>query len=395
MEIVGKDTLFRQWLCNEKWTPRELLDWCYGRGLGLGRDSDSPFRYLLDALPPGAARHPMACRLAARVAETLRAKPALDFEHPGLRPALYNLFKLTASLDCPDELSGVLWEIYERHVAAPAPVLSGEVRVAFGDALAGNQHPHVGLQAVWMSLLDDVENPLLGANPVNGWRGVLMQPDADGQADSGAIGIALSKMAAHLDGDHDRRERFRRLVREAEAVWRLRAEDFINMADACWKQKTPWPEWAVDALPQLFVVNDREKARDVHSVLLWHWYFRCVESVVKAKRVFCGGLIREVEMDSVDYRWFEQAVLRMEKLRSPRGITEREARAAIEHELRFLTKEAESKMASKGDSHAKKKVTSRHNQDPPKKAVRTALQQVDSEFRDGLSLPRVRELILA
>ncbi len=240
---------FLEWLRKDTWTSEELLNWCYGFGLGLGRESDEPYLYLLDALTADHERDLMANCLARRIARTLQETPTLDFDCAGPRTTLYNLFKLTASLDCPNELCGTLWDTYICQLSTPTPNMIGEVKVVFGDALAGNQYFHPELLAVWMEILNGNENPLFGSNPVNGWRGVLMQPDAHGHANHESMGMALKKMAIFTEDGHEHRSsRFRRYAMEAHTVWKLSREDFGTIA-----QQAAWPQWAVDALPETFM----------------------------------------------------------------------------------------------------------------------------------------------
>ena len=93
-------------------------------------------------------------------------------------------------------------------------------------------------------------------------------------------------------------------------------------------------------------------------------------------------------MDVVDFDWFEHEVARMEKLRSPQGITEREAMAAIEHELRFLTSAAESKRTLKLAVHAGKNSQPKQKPRLARTNVGNAWQisEVDNEIRQELSL---------
>lgn len=261
--------------------------WCQGLGLPLSlREGEEPFTWIVGGLPVGAGEATMRHRLADRAAALLNHHPDENLIGPRPDMLLYNLLKLCAELNCPDELSGPLLEMFHRGCLRFRKHLGVPLWEILLHALAYNQVDN-RMEADWRNILErPVETPRY-----NGFVGSVMMPrsgETRGEPDTCAIGYALKWMAVEFEGHRDRRDQFRGVLKEAKSTylaWPSFHRDMVAQAN-----QHDWPAWSIESLLKLFLPagNDR--------VILWARLGECVSKFYHfdSRTELCGGLVWDV-----------------------------------------------------------------------------------------------------
>jgi hypothetical protein len=295
---------FRRWVEAASSTHSELLELC-AIGFESGRETNEPHRQLLSALPIGGDHYRLAKALASRLAALLAYFPRLDFPFPGeaqTPPGLqYEVLALVAALDCPDVLAAPL-QASEAALRAAGATLPPSVRGAFAEALTRQQLAGSRLRERWLPMVRGESDPLLGSSPEMGMQGLFMLPAGDADApghtgvDRAAVGEGLLAYAGVCASDQQtRRQKFRRMVVRIRDLWNLGSVYFIRLADDYqWVEKGH--DWAVDALPELFVEDFGEVGSEHQECwLVWHWFARALQPLgmleSEPEKTLCGGRV--------------------------------------------------------------------------------------------------------
>jgi hypothetical protein len=342
---------FRRWVEAASSTHSELLELC-AIGFESGRETNEPHRQLLSALPIGGDHYRLAKALASRLAALLAYFPRLDFPFPGeaqTPPGLqYEVLALVAALDCPDVLAAPL-QASEAALRAAGATLPPSVRGAFAEALTRQQLAGSRLRERWLPMARGESDPLLGNSPEMGMQGLFMLPASDADApdnpgvDRAAVGEGLLAYAGVCATDQKtRRQRFRRMVVRIRDLWNLGSVYFIQLADDYqWVEKGH--EWAVDALPELFVEDFGEVGPEHQECwLVWHWFARALQPLgmlesVPKEQTLCGGRVVLVRFSDEQSTLCKDVRDRFGKLaRATLEISEAEANRYVEQEIALV-----------------------------------------------------------
>ncbi len=312
---------FLSWLRQESWTERELLDWCYF-GFGRGRGADTPHEQLQSVLPRGAESFSVRIKLAERIAAVLSKWPDLSIPYPGFQKVpenlLYDLFSLASFINCPAVLFQPLWTVRQRLLEKNLR-LPELAQVGLAKALIYNQGIYNSeMLAVWQLMTQAQVDPILGGSPALGMEGIGMMPGQlnSQQPENSAIGEALLSMARiYANNISTRRQQFRSHVLWIRDVWGLQDEYFISLADTH-KWVEDGHEWAVAALPDLFVTNFGEVSPpgQQHCALVWYWFAECIKpfTQIDIQKKICGGTILQVRFSIEASKLFD-SILRQIK----------------------------------------------------------------------------------
>ncbi len=254
-----------------------LAVWLADRRLPILPGDDEPFVWLLrglDAIDDGGETDAALCRWTARLLSD-EPEAVLD-EEEGSR-WVYNLLMLASALADPDHLAVPLKEIYQRRKLR-GEYLRIDLRAALREALATNQ-ADAGLEPMWSAMaVGKAEGSFLPGNTFQGLMGLLHMPDPErgpGFPALAPIRVALSRQVEELASEEQTQklELFsicERLLRSYPDHTEVIQNVFFEEA-----RSKPWPEWAVEALPSLFLRAFQGPSPNCYWV--WPWYLESLE----------------------------------------------------------------------------------------------------------------------
>jgi len=254
---------FRTWLAGDG-SVLQLGRWLAGYDLPATGDEEPPFRWLLRAIPLGGERFAVIAELARRIRELL-----LQFWNftvgPDPEEYRYNLLQIAAGLQNPHQLQEPLFSIFS--TLRDGAHASDELRDALTGALIRNQEGDL-LRQEWVKFLDAGSHPILPGDEYTGFAGIRsMAWTRSGQRvpDVDAIGMALKVIAAKLESEAVREQRFADLCRDLHEMYRDAPGFSYNLIlqSKAWD----WPPWAADQLPEYFAVMTDEKDGVIEGVL--------------------------------------------------------------------------------------------------------------------------------
>jgi hypothetical protein len=218
-----------------------LIRWCQGLDLPLGfQQNGEPFRWIIGGFPVGRDEPRVRRHIAEQAALVLRDRP--DERPAGRRPEmlLYNLLKLCGELNCPDELFAELRQMYRREALKGRTYQGVPLWDILLHALAYNQLDNK-LESDWRAIL---EKPS-GVPRYSAFAGSVMMPRSEetrGEPYVDAIGYALKWMAVELESNHNRREQFHGLLREAKETYPGWPEFDKEMVEEA--NRHEWSKWS-------------------------------------------------------------------------------------------------------------------------------------------------------
>jgi hypothetical protein len=305
------------WLSQKTFRIEDLKAWLKGYNLpGLGQD-DAPHDWIKRVFPISNKDTNFECIMAKRIAELLD-KEAPYKDNPTDDKLLYNLFYLSAKLNCKKELAKPLARVLdflETHKDKSQEFFSKEkaynLNSAFREALTSNQCDKKYIE-IWKSLLRLEEPIYLRGNIFNGFLGILNISDG-GQPAINDIGWALKKMIDYLEPDKKGHLKFRGLIQTIKNVWpeyQYLEEKLIDLAI-----KDNWPYWAVVRLESLLL--RRAKGSDkIQNYIIWSIYLPFLRELkiypeVKSQ----AGILVEIETSDQIELFLEKTSPTVEKVR--------------------------------------------------------------------------------
>jgi hypothetical protein len=310
------------WLEEDDWTLADLPRWVKGFNLpALGYDRE-PYYWLLHALS-GSRSH--RCVMAARIARFL--SDHMHLPHSGLLDDnfYYNLFHLSAGLDCPGELAASLANVFNYFLAnekARAEIFdlrtNYNLNNAFREALITNQSNSSYLD-IWKDVVNGADSLFPQSDLFAGFRGIVYATQAE-QPCIDDIGLALKGLSDYLESDKARHVKFRRLLSFVRDIWPT------NRWGGDWDQvffrqamSLEWPDWAAMELNNLAIPGHRVSTTR-RTYLIWEIYLPFLEELklepTMLRRV---GVLLEIEASEESTLFLQKASPTVEqiRLRSP------------------------------------------------------------------------------
>lgn len=306
---AGLSKKLKLWLSNRDWTTDELLSWLQGLELPAIGYEEEPYVWIIRSLPLADERPQAERELARRLSSLLALEPDVKHSSNYSPEILYNLLMLCAEIQCPDELTESLYQVYERKS------LSGEwraidLRQALVSALIYNQLDN-RLAPVWDRMFEERDEFLPGDH-YTAFAGILYKPESSatrGEPHLDAIGKALARLADHVESQKNGQVEFLRLldwVKEAYPrtpdYW---AKHLIEQA-----HKHDWTPWAIVRLDLVCELKRTiVHGFDGYYYYIWDAYYPFLNQVSMNARdewkhlvikidSLCGGKILKVFVSS-------------------------------------------------------------------------------------------------
>lgn len=274
------------WLVSKSWTHDELRKWLKGYTFpALGHD-DAPHDWIVRAFPFSNDSFNFERILATRIAEFLNQEKPYR-EKPTDDKLLYNLLYLCANLDCRQELSESLAEVFDYFESNESERNSFfaskkmyNLNAAFREALISNQTTSKFLP-FWKSILEQNQPPFLRGNIFTGFLGILYtfensKPLVD------EIGWALGRMAEYLNQieDKNRHEKFRQLLARVKEFWSVE-KIALNWDEILFFQamRFNWQDWAAVRLDEMVIPTEDFLAAEKRRYLIWEIYLPLLEEL--------------------------------------------------------------------------------------------------------------------
>jgi len=302
------------WLAKKDWDTSQLIDWLQGYDLPLFGDSDEPYLWLLRGVPEADERYPAETEFASRVAALIDERP--DVERRGKRPdqLLFNLFMLSAGLNCADQLADPLVSVFER-AQLKGKWRGIDLRTALKTALIANQKDS-RLLPVWEDALCDGDERFLTIDEYDFVDAARLMPPAEdrrGTPAMEAIGKALMRIAIRLENDSERRVKYRSLIQKVEYTYpgrRSWPKDLLSVANV-----NQWRNWAIECLPSLHIKvfsNDQD-----YGSFTWRYLVSCIPSSLdyEVVRKLCRDQVFELRMSDKTAEFLENIAPTFERNR--------------------------------------------------------------------------------
>lgn len=297
-------TDLENWLNIDAWSFDELRRLIKGYSLpALGYDEE-PYIWIMRSLH--LSNFVYSQKLAKRIAKFIvEEKPYTRRNRSDSDKLFYNLFYLSAELNCKAELGKPLSEVldyFQSNKSARNQFFSDEksyyLKGAFKEALISNQTSNSFL-SVWKEILKQTPDFFLQGNIFDGSRAILFMPDAENPNKPAVdeIGWALKMTANYLEPGKNRHERFRDLIVQIKEVW----SDYPNWSETMIRQaiKNDLHDWAIVRLDNLVLPIGRTTAGNWQEYFVWEIYVPFLEELKKElglgfEQISKNGVIRKI-----------------------------------------------------------------------------------------------------